>query len=311
MGQLVAASGYIGPAESGGFFERYDQGIDWRGTPGTNVLSIGPGQVDRISLDAGGFGKAVYWHLTSGPGSGRELYVGHAEPQVSVGQKTQPGTPIARLLSTPLGNAPGDSGHTEVGVASPGGSGPLYPLAGSDSGEGGLFFAGLLNQWGIGNVSGVNPYGSAVTGKVPAPGAGQVPADPGKSNLPPEYQNYPVSPGCPPADHPKNLLMTCHGCKDPFSNTGLEGLDPSCDCIPTESWDHCYSNKRPVRGAVGAISSTADFLALITSAAFWLRAGEIILGVILVGLGLVIAGRKFGVIGKGSVPAAAASAVGA
>jgi hypothetical protein len=116
--------------------------------------------------------------------------------------------------------------------------------------------------------------------------------------------------GCPPADHPKNTLSTCDGCHDPGANTGASGF--KCDCYPWESWQQCKDAGRLIPGVIGgvtgAISSVGDFLSLITSAAFWIRAGEIVGGILLLWLGLsrIVKGLPGpGAVAKGAAGSAA------
>lgn len=66
--------------------------------------------------------------------------------------------------------------------------------------------------------------------------------------------------GCPPPDKPKSTLMTCDGCHDPNSNTGLDGF--KCDCFWLETWASCYAQKRPVRSAVDAAAALGCLLSL-------------------------------------------------
>jgi hypothetical protein len=123
-GSATPQSDYVNPVPSGARFERTDQGIDWQGKPGQEVVAIGDSKVVRISTDAGGFGTVLYMRIMDGPWKGRVWYVGHALPTVKVGQTVAAGDPVAMLLQHPGGNAGGIPGHTEVGWATSNGSGP-------------------------------------------------------------------------------------------------------------------------------------------------------------------------------------------
>jgi hypothetical protein len=123
--------GYVSPIKPGAAFERLDQGVDWKGSPGDFVVAIGKAHIDAIHDDPGGFGKVIYYTLLDGAAAGRQIYVGHALPVVTAGKTVQAGAHLAKLLPSGLGNAKGIRGHTEVGWA----SGNL-PAAGLSEGTG-------------------------------------------------------------------------------------------------------------------------------------------------------------------------------
>jgi hypothetical protein len=108
-------SSYVKPVV--GQVRRLDQGIDYQGTPGNHVVAVGLARMVAIKSDPGGFGTAIYYKLLDGPARGREVYVGHAQPTVHVGQLVKAGDPVATLLDHGLGNASGLSGWTEIGFA--------------------------------------------------------------------------------------------------------------------------------------------------------------------------------------------------
>lgn len=106
---------YVAPVQA--TVKRYDQGIDYQGKPGTSVVAIGLARVDAVKDDPGGFGKAVYYTLLDGPLRGQQIYVGHAQPDVTAGKIVQAGDPVATLSQQSLGNAAGLPGWTEIGFA--------------------------------------------------------------------------------------------------------------------------------------------------------------------------------------------------
>lgn len=130
-----AHNGYVAPVK--GAIRRYDQGIDYQGTPGDSVVAIGNARVDAIKSDPGGFGTAIYYTLLTGPMKGQQIYVGHAQAVVSKGDIIQAGAPVATLLSSGGGNASNLSGWTEVGFARNGAPEP------NSSKDFGLFVRGL------------------------------------------------------------------------------------------------------------------------------------------------------------------------
>lgn len=278
---------YRSPAEQGGTFEGYDQGIDWRGPVGSPVVAIGGGHVDRISLNAGGFGEAVYYHLTEGPGKGTEIYIGHATPLVQQGQPLQPGEPVAELRQTPFGNAPGDPGHTEVGIARPDAQGPMYPLG---SNTGGYAFATKLSEWGIENDNGVNPYGSAVhsgvAGSPPPPST----APPPPSGSPGNGKACSVtlqSPECEQAGgvfHPPDIKANAAVA---FTANGVLGW---CECGGSSgSGSSSGSDGGGILGDIGSIvdsilGGTLDIGGVFKEAA--IRMGEFAIGLFLVFIGI-------------------------
>lgn len=108
-------SRYVKPVQ--GELRRLDQGIDYQGTPGDSVVAMGLARVDAVKDDPGGFGKAIYYTLLTGPMKGQQIYVGHASPTVHARQIVQAGDPVATLLQHSLGNATHLSGWTEIGFA--------------------------------------------------------------------------------------------------------------------------------------------------------------------------------------------------
>jgi hypothetical protein len=123
---------------------RQDQGQDYQGSAGGQVLALGNARVDAIKPDPGGFGTALYYTLVGGPNAGQQFYVGHAQPTVKVGQMLKPGQPIARLVSPGLGPSP--SYWTEIGFAKGG-----VPEYGMD--QGGAKFDAYLK-----GLPGIQPY---------------------------------------------------------------------------------------------------------------------------------------------------------
>ena len=136
-------SGYTNPIPHGSVFERNDQGVDYRTPPGSNIPALGNARVVRVSNNAGGFGKAIYYQLLDGPAKGKYVYVGHADPLARPGTFLRAGQPVARSRQVPFGNAAGTPGHIEMGWAgSP--FGPLGALGSSNQGTNfGNFLRGL------------------------------------------------------------------------------------------------------------------------------------------------------------------------
>lgn len=126
-GGAMKYAGYVDPIPKGSVFERLDQGVDYRTPVGSNIPVIGNAQVVRVSNDAGGFGKAIYYKLLDGPKAGKYVYVGHADPMARAGQYLRAGQTVARSRQVPFGNAAGTPGHIEMGWAS-GPYGPASPL---------------------------------------------------------------------------------------------------------------------------------------------------------------------------------------
>lgn len=119
-GQSAAVGNpYVNPL-AGMKINRLDQGIDFQGQPGSYVGAIGPGVVNAVKADPGGFGRAIYYTLTAGPYAGRQIYLGHAQPTVKPGERLSAGQAIAQLLQHPLGNATqpgwGEMGFAQGGV---------------------------------------------------------------------------------------------------------------------------------------------------------------------------------------------------
>jgi murein DD-endopeptidase MepM/ murein hydrolase activator NlpD len=138
-------SGYVNPIPKGSVFERNDQGVDYRTPVGSMIPALGDAKVVRVSQDAGGFGKAIYYQLLNGPQRGKYVYVGHADPLAQAGTFLRAGQPVARSRQTPFGNAAGTPGHIEMGWAgSP--YGPLGTLGSSNVGA--EFFSFLRSLGG-------------------------------------------------------------------------------------------------------------------------------------------------------------------
>jgi hypothetical protein len=185
-GAAAPQSGYVNPVPSGSKFENTDQGIDWRGKPGQEVVAMGDSKVVRVSTDAGGFGTAIYMRILDGPWKGRVWYVGHAVPTVKVGQVVKAGDPVAMLQQHPLGNAGGDPGHTEIGWASSNAQGPAAKLGGT---SGGVQFQKDLQGMGIltpgAHATGVWS-GTTPTGLTPEEQAAQSARDASAQATPPD-----------------------------------------------------------------------------------------------------------------------------
>lgn len=119
---------YVKPVK--GSFQRVDEGVDYKGTPGDHVVAIGRARIDYVKDNPGGFGKVIYYTLLDGPNAGQQIYVGHARPDVKSGQTIAMGQSVATLLQHPLGSAT-QPGWVEIGFASGG-----RPTATSDVGQG-------------------------------------------------------------------------------------------------------------------------------------------------------------------------------
>lgn len=137
-------SGYLNPIPRGSVFERNDQGVDFRTTPGSAIPVLGNARVVRVSNDAGGFGKAIYYQLLDGPQKGRYVYVGHADPMAQPGQLLRAGQMVARSRQRPYGNAAGTPGHIEMGWA----GSPFGPLGSLESTNVGADFHSFINSLG-------------------------------------------------------------------------------------------------------------------------------------------------------------------
>lgn len=98
-----------------------DHGQDYQGKVGSSVVAIGNATVSSVTPDPTGFGEMVIYTLTSGPATGTQIYVGHAQPVAGlhVGQSISQGDAVATLV--PAGTIPGSNasqdGWTEIGIA--------------------------------------------------------------------------------------------------------------------------------------------------------------------------------------------------
>ncbi|GAC1590927.1 MAG: hypothetical protein NVS3B21_08930 [Acidimicrobiales bacterium] len=98
-----------------------DQGVDYSAPGGTPLYAIGPGVITAEGIN--GFGPwAPVLHITGGPLAGRDVYYGHAGPDlVNVGDTVQQGQQISSVGDGIVGYSTGP--HLEIGFYPPGGSG--------------------------------------------------------------------------------------------------------------------------------------------------------------------------------------------
>jgi hypothetical protein len=169
------SSGYVDPIPKGVTPTRIDQGVDYRGA-GT-VLALGDATVVSVRTGVTGWpglgtansGPWVAYKLTSGPDSGKTVYVAEdIHPSVTVGQKVKAGQPIAAMVNQGTG--------IETGWANAAGTGPLSqdPSAGGISGANlpaggtlvGRSFEALLV--GLGAPKANNYSSTATGGKLPS-----------------------------------------------------------------------------------------------------------------------------------------------
>jgi murein DD-endopeptidase MepM/ murein hydrolase activator NlpD len=162
-------SRYVSPVPNLIVAGRGDQGQDYQGKVGSSVVAIGNARIDAIKDDPGGFGKVVYYTLTSGNATGTQIYVGHADPTVRVGQTVAQGAPVATLLQSPGGNAT-TPGWTEVGIAENG-----VPKYGMDVG-GAMFKKVLGLKLTPTEQAATETYQSTVTAETQAGSPGYVAA---------------------------------------------------------------------------------------------------------------------------------------
>ncbi|GAC1534809.1 MAG: hypothetical protein NVS3B12_16120 [Acidimicrobiales bacterium] len=98
-----------------------DQGVDYDAPGGTPLYAIGPGVITNEGIN--GFGPwAPVLHITGGPLAGRDVYYGHAGPDlVSVGDIVRQGQQISSVGEGIVGYSTGP--HLEIGFYPPGGTG--------------------------------------------------------------------------------------------------------------------------------------------------------------------------------------------
>jgi hypothetical protein len=103
-------------------FERFDQGEDFRSTPGGHIVAPWAGTLKLAPPNPGGFGTHYgIFTPSEGPYAGQEFYIGHAYA-APTGHK-QAGQALATLgrgWESWMGNARGIPGHTEIGKWPPG-----------------------------------------------------------------------------------------------------------------------------------------------------------------------------------------------
>ena len=97
-----------------------DQGVDYSAPGGTPLYAIGPGVITAEGIN--GFGPwAPILHITGGPLAGRDVYYGHAGPDlVNVGDTVQQGQQISSVGEGIVGYSTGP--HLEIGFYPPGAS---------------------------------------------------------------------------------------------------------------------------------------------------------------------------------------------
>jgi hypothetical protein len=99
---------------------RLDQGHDFQTDPGAPIVAPGAGFVIDVKSDPHGFGPAYpVVHFTSGPYTGKDIYIGHTISQLRPGQRFNMGQVLSHTGTHPIGNA-GVPGWAEIGFA-PGG----------------------------------------------------------------------------------------------------------------------------------------------------------------------------------------------
>jgi hypothetical protein len=126
-------SPYVAPVPATVKFRRFDHGIDYQGNPGQKVVAIGDAVVDAVKQDPGGYGTVVYYTLLNGPHAGQQIFVGHARPDVKVGQQLRAGQAVATLQQVSGGDAKGLVGWTEIGLAK--GGAPQFAKEGGLGGQ--------------------------------------------------------------------------------------------------------------------------------------------------------------------------------
>lgn len=110
--------------------ERQDQGRDLQAPANTPVAAPGAGYLIRNGSDPSGFGDAYpIVHFTSGPWAGEDIYFGHTlSLLLKPGAQFQPGEAIAMTQNGQgpyVGNAAGQPGWAEIGLAPGGTPGPF------------------------------------------------------------------------------------------------------------------------------------------------------------------------------------------
>lgn len=145
-------------------FERTDQGVDVRTTPGGAIVAPYPGTVHVARSNPGGFGTH-YPTITFDPGTplaGETWYVGHTLALRS--GHVNAGDPISQTghgTESWVGNATGIPGHAEIGRLLSGGG---YPSMSAGAAIKQLVLGGAGTGAGPGAATVSAPLGSAITG---------------------------------------------------------------------------------------------------------------------------------------------------
>jgi hypothetical protein len=169
--------------------KHFDQGIDYQGNPGQNVVAIGDAVVDAVKPNPGGFGWAVYYTLTDGPHKGQQIYVGHARPaNLRPGQKLAAGDTVATLQKVSGGNAHALVGWVEIGLAKNG-----APQFSHD--QGGPMFSQFL-------VGAAKTPDTAAGAVAPVTSAVSAPVDTSQQQLAPPSLGTPVGAADPSVEMP-------------------------------------------------------------------------------------------------------------
>jgi hypothetical protein len=121
----AAAVNYPPSRKGGGFLPigavykpgRSDQGRDGSTNPGGPIIAPGNGVVVHILSDPGGFGPDYpVVKFTSGPYTGRMIYIGHTHAQIAAGQTFKAGATLSLTGTNGVGNAT-VPGWFEIGFA--------------------------------------------------------------------------------------------------------------------------------------------------------------------------------------------------
>jgi hypothetical protein len=114
---------YVRPLAPGTYKQgRTDQGVDFVTHKGNAIRAMGDAVIDFVGPYQGFGPTYIAYHLTKGPHAGEEIYIGHSQAVVKVGQHVVAGATVARAAGYDTSTNGKPQVDVEIGFAQRGGT---------------------------------------------------------------------------------------------------------------------------------------------------------------------------------------------